>query len=125
MQQGHVKTYKQWVDLNKSATEYALRFNKVVSGSIERAALEQVEFAFAATEAAVTHAKRLTEVKMPQELLNIQSTLVSELGEKALTTARKLIEIQQETGAELNALWEKGASTFSLGMVTRLTPHAA
>jgi phasin family protein len=104
---------EQLTDLNARVKDYTLRFNKIMASGIAPAIREQAELAASTLESAMTHAERLPELKSPEELTTAQSELAKELGEKFQSTARKLLESQQETGAELKELLEEGIDTFT------------
>ncbi|MDH3688370.1 MAG: phasin family protein [Gammaproteobacteria bacterium] len=114
------KPFEQIGELNKRLSEYTVRVNKVIAGGVAPAIKAQADSAVAALESAVAHGEKLTQVKLPQEAVEEQTALAQDLGENFQSTARKLLEIQQDTGAELKAVLEEGVKTFTPEALSQL-----
>lgn len=85
---------------------------------------EQADLLVSTINSAVEHGEKLTQVQSPQEALQVQTALTTELGEKFQSTARKLLQTQQQTGGDLQALLQEGMNTFTSETLSKMFKRA-
>ena len=105
--------FKQVVEFNKLIGDYNVRLGQTIAAGVAPMIKDQADLLVSSIESAVAHGEKLTQVKSPQEAIQVQNALTQELGEKFQSTARKILETQRQTGGDLQALLQEGINTFT------------
>ena len=108
------------VDLYGSAVELSLRASKILQNAGERTLREHL----ALVQSSLTHFEPVSQAET-QDLFAAQTSLVNGIREQWTATTRNLLKIQQETGAEINSLFNEGTAKFSPEAVGKLFAQAA
>ncbi len=118
------ETFQQVAEFNRLIGDYNVRLGQTIAAGVSPMIKEQADLLVSTIESAVAHGEKLTQVKSPQEALQVQTALSTELGEKFQTTARKILETQQQTSGDLQSLLQEGMSTFTSETLSRLFKRA-
>lgn len=108
---------EQFNELQKKSLDAAMRLTQLSMENSQRIVELQVETAKALFEQGIANAQALTEVKDPQQALNLRTQFTQATTEKMLTTARRIAEITAETQAEFGRLVGQQLSTGSQDLV--------
>jgi len=100
----------------RNAVELGLRAGKVLQSGAERSVREHLAY----LEAATSQFAGLNLSQQPQDLLASQTASLEKAREQFATSAKNLLNIQQETAAELRALVTEGVEKFVPTNLTNL-----
>jgi len=115
------RTLVEGLGMYGSALEHGLRVNKALVEGGEKAVKTHIELA----DAMVAQIQTLLGVEDLKDLPAAQQKMVQEMNEEVANSARSLLKIQRETGADVKALVEESVKTFTPEAVTRFVPKAA
>lgn len=107
--------------LYSSAVELGLKTSKVLQSSAESTLREHLAY----VSSTVEQFTPMTKLEQPQDYIAAQTALVEKSRQQFTKTAKALLKIQQDTGAELKALAAEGAEKFSPVAVSKLFTAAA
>lgn len=110
----------QFAALNKSQIDTALRFAGVALQGTQRLVALQIEVAKSVLADSVSNVKTLANVKDPQELAGLRSSLVQPNIEKAGAYARNVYSIAAATQSELSKIVESQVEEFNKNVVAVL-----
>lgn len=110
---------EQFLQFGKSSLEAALSLANITLQSTERLVGLQLKTAKEALDESIKNAKALSDVKNPQELMNLQSTAQPNL-EKAVAYSRSLYEVAAETQTQISKVLEERMSKVSSDFVAAM-----
>ena len=117
-------SFQQIIEFNKVIGDYNVRLGQTIAAGVSPMIKEQADLLVSTINSAVEHGEKLTQVHSPQEALQVQTALTTELGEKFQSTARKLLQTQQQTGGDLQALLQEGMNTFTSETLSKMFKRA-
>jgi len=103
------------IGLYGSSVELGLRASKALHKGAERLVREHLAY----IEAAAGQLASVTGVEQPKDITAVQAVF-EKARDQFAATAKRVLEIQEEVGAELKAVVEDGVTKFSPAGVTRL-----
>jgi len=108
--------FSEVVGFYSNAVELGLRTGKVLQNAVERSVREHLNF----VEATMSQFAPVTRAEQPKDFVAAQSQLIEGFRDQFTNTAKNLLKIQQDTGAEIKALVAEGVEKFSPEAVTKL-----
>lgn len=108
---------EQFNELQKKNLDAAMRLAQLSIENSQRIMELQVETAKALFEDGVSNAKTLSEVRDPQQALDVRSQFAQATTERMLGCARKIAEITSETQAEFGRMVGQQLTSGSQEMV--------
>lgn len=108
--------YSDMLSYYSNAVELGLRTGKVVQNAVERSLREHLHF----VELTVGQFAPLTKVEQPKDLVAAQSAMMESFRDSFTTTTKNLLQIQQDAGAEIKALFSESAGKFAPESFTKL-----
>lgn len=100
--------YQQASDLNKGVVEPTLRFNEIGAKYQQQLLEQQWAAVESCVDIGVRQFRAVSEAKDAQELATCQAELAAEMGERFLSAAQHVFEIQVQAKEELSCLWVDG-----------------
>jgi hypothetical protein len=108
--------YSDMLGYYSNAVELGLRTGKVMQNAMERALREHLHF----VELTVGQMTPMTKVEQPKDFVAAQSQMLETFRDSFTTTTKNLIQIQQDAGAEIKALFSESAEKFAPESITKL-----
>ncbi len=108
--------YSEVVGLYSNAIELSLRTGKILQNAVERSVREHLNF----VEATLGQFAPVTRAEQPRDFVAAQSAMFEGFRDQIASTAKNLLKIQQDTGAEIKALVAESVEKFSPEAVTKL-----
>src|SRR5450759_2082811 len=105
---------EQLMAWNKANLEAAVRFAGIALEGAERMLEVQLKAAKSAFADGVQQAKKLADVKDPQEFAQLKNTLAQPSLEKATSYVKSVYDVAAATQSEINKLVEEQVSELSL-----------
>jgi phasin family protein len=96
--------WDQLAQAGKTAVESATRFQQIGARSFERMAQQQVTTVSDLFELGLKHLEALTDAKAPEDFWTAQTRFATQLGEKWMSSAGKLLDVYLESQAEVGKL---------------------
>lgn len=109
-------TIVDFTNAYRNALELGLRAGKVLQSGAERSLREHLAY----MEAATSQFAGLNLSQQPQDLVASQAASMEKAREQFAASAKNLLNIQQETAAELRALVTEGVEKFVPANLTNL-----
>ena len=111
--------YQQTGDLRKGVVEPTLRFNEI--GAKYRVQLLEQQWAAmeSCMDIGVRQFRAMSEAKDAKELAAVQSELAAEMGERFLSAAQNVFEIQVQAKEALSQLWADGLQVAEVAPVVK------
>lgn len=100
----------------RNAVELGLRASKVIQSGAERSVREHLAY----LQAATSQFAGLNFSQQPQDVVATQTASMEKAREQFAASAKNLLNIQQETAAELRALVTEGVEKFVPANLTNL-----
>ena len=111
--------YQHTSDLSKGVVEPTLRFNEI-SAKYRQQLLEQQWAAMeSCVDIGVRQFRAVSEANDAKELAAVQTELAAEIGERFLSTAQNVFEIQVQTKEALGQLWTDGLQVAEVAPVVK------
>lgn len=107
--------YSDLLGYYSSAVELGLRTGKVLQNAVERSLREHLHF----VELTVGQMTPMTKVEQPKDFVAAQSQLMESFRDSFTATTKNLIQIQQDAGAEIKALFNESAEKFAPESITK------
>lgn len=109
----YIEGYEQWFKLNKNWSSPLTEWNKATTDICKRMATQNLEFISENYTRFSERLKRLSSIKKPEDLLNLQREMLNEDMTLALENMQKLIHISMENMDELAKLWGTTAAKIT------------
>lgn len=116
--------FAQWNDMSKTALEPMMKLNQIASRVAERLSKQQMAITKDCLDTSVKQLQTVGQAKGMQDVVQNQTALYSECGEKFKAYAQQTLELIQETQAELSSLMQDAMKQVS-DKVTTATAAAA
>ncbi|MGQ0658567.1 MAG: phasin family protein [Chromatiales bacterium] len=110
-----IVNFGEVIGLYGSSIELSLRAGKAVQKGAERLVREHLAY----VESAAGQLASVTGIEQPKDITAVQ-TVFEKAREQFTATAKRVLEIQEDVGAELKAVVEEGVTKFSPVAVTKL-----
>jgi phasin family protein len=114
------QTPEQLIAMNKASLEAAVRFAGIALEGAERFMEVQLKAAKGAFADGVQQAKALSEIKDPQQLTQMKTSMLQPGMEKTAQYVKSVYDVATATQNELNKLVEEQVSEFNKQVVTSL-----
>jgi hypothetical protein len=108
--------YSDLLGFYSNAVELSLRTNKVLQNAMERSVREHLHF----VELTLGQLAPIAKAEQPKDFVAAQSALVESFRDNVSTTTKNLLQIQQDAGAEIKALFSESAEKFAPESFTKL-----
>ena len=101
--------YSDFLSFYSTAVELSLRTGKVLQNAMERSMREHLHF----VELTVGQLGPMAKAEQPKDLVAAQSQIMESFRDNVTSTTKNLIQIQQDAGAEIKALFSESAEKFA------------
>jgi phasin family protein len=118
------QTPEQFIALNKTNLDTAMRFAGVALHSVEKLVGLQIDTAKAALADSADSVRALAAVKDPKDLVALRDRMLQPTLEKASAYARNVYDVAVSTQSELNKLFEAQIADYNRSVVSVLDKAA-
>ena len=108
--------YNDLLGYYRSSVELGLRAGKVMQNAMERSLREHLHF----LELTAGQLTPMTKVEQPKDFVAAQSQAMESFRDTFATSTKNLLQIQQDAGAEIKALFSESAEKFAPESFTKL-----
>ena len=129
METNFFNMYERFGDVNTKVVEPAARVSEIAARANALMVQKQMEVMETSMEAGVKQLQTLGQFKNPAEMMAAQAELARTVGEKWVSTAQEVLEIQLKARDELNSLfmdsWKPNKSTSETRPVAKTAPRTS